>query len=410
MIDLAVIGGGPAGMMAAGFAAMNGLDVLLLEKNNRPGKKLLITGKGRCNMTNACTVKEMIANIPGNGKFLTNVLYRFDSGQLIDFFESRGVPTKIERGARVFPQSDSSGDVLACLQSFMADAGVKMMHRRVRGIKKEDGIFCLRLGRDKYIYSSKVILAAGGRSYPATGSTGDGYALAEYLGHGIVRPRPALVPMRVDFGDIPDLQGLSLRNVGFSVLEDGQKVVFNAVGEMLFTHFGISGPVPLSASLHFEPDKEYSLSVDMKPGLDHAKLSRRLERDFSADGRKKIKTVLSGLLPDRLVPAIFASCLVDPEKQAAQASKKDVRELTNVLKDLRLQFAGFRSFKEAIITAGGVNVSEIDPRSLQSRLVDGFYFAGEIIDVHGYTGGFNLHIAFATGFVSGNSCSSTGSC
>ena len=404
MIDLAIVGAGPAGMMAAGAAAESGLEVVLLEKNNRPGKKLLITGKGRCNMTNASGVKEMIAAFPGNGRFLTNVLYRLDSSRLIEFFEKRGLPTKTERGGRVFPASDSSRDVLSCLQDFMTESGVKTVNRRVRGIEAGDGCFDLKLGQDKFISAANVLLATGGKSYQATGSTGDGYTLAESLGHTVNTPRPGLVPFAVDLKGLSELQGVSLRNVGLRVLDARGKAVFSDVGEILFTHFGLSGPMPLSASLHMDPGGKYSVVIDLKPGLDLVKLAGRIQRDLAANSRKKIINAATGLTLGSLVPVVFEASGVDGEKQAAQASKKDMQALARSLKNLEMEFTGFRSFDEAIVTAGGVDVREVDPRSLQSRIVPGLYFAGEVLDVHGYTGGYNLHAAFATGYVAGKAC------
>lgn len=404
MIDLAVVGAGPAGMMAAGAAAESGLEVVLLEKNNRPGKKLLITGKGRCNMTNASGVKDMIAAFPGNGRFLTNVLYRLDSSRLIEFFEKRGVPTKTERGGRVFPASDSSRDVLSCLRDFMSESGVKTVNRRVRGIEAGDGCFDLKLGRDKFISAVNVLLATGGKSYPGTGSTGDGYALAQSLGHTVIAPRPGLVPFAVDLKGLSHLQGVSLRNVGLRVLDARGGTVFSDVGEVLFTHFGLSGPMPLSASLHMQTEGQYSVEIDLKPGLDREKLIGRIQRDLAANSRKKIINAAAGLTLDSLLPFVLESSGVDGEKQAAQASKKDMAALARSLKNLEMEFAGFRPFDEAIVTAGGVDVREVDPRSLQSRIVPGLYFAGEVLDVHGYTGGYNLHAAFATGYVAGKAC------
>lgn len=404
MIDLAVVGAGPAGMMAAGAAAEGGLEVVLLEKNNRPGKKLLITGKGRCNMTNASGVKDMIAAFPGNGRFLTNVLYRLDGSRLIEFFEKRGVPTKTERGGRVFPASDSSRDVLSCLRDFMSESGVKTVNRRVRGIDRREGRFDLKLGRDKFISAANVLLATGGKSYPATGSTGDGYALARSLGHTVIAPRPGLVPFAVDLKGLSHLQGVSLRNVGLRVLDARGGTVFSGVGEVLFTHFGLSGPMPLSASLHMQAEGRYSVEIDLKPGLDREKLIGRIQRDLAANSRKKIINAAAGLTLDSLLPFVLESSGVDGEKQAAQASKKDMAALARSLKKLEMEFAGFRPFDEAIVTAGGVDVREVDPRSLQSRIVPGLYFAGEVLDVHGYTGGFNLHAAFATGYAAGKSC------
>ncbi|MFP4657490.1 MAG: NAD(P)/FAD-dependent oxidoreductase [Desulfonatronovibrionaceae bacterium] len=404
MIDLAVVGAGPAGMIAAGTAGMRGLEVVVLEKNNRPGKKLLITGKGRCNITNQRPAAEMITCIPGNGKFLINALYRFDSSRLIEFFESRKVPLKVERGGRVFPASDSSRDVLACLQEYMSAAGVKMVHRRVRGIERREYGFRLCLGGDRTLDAANVLLATGGKSYQATGSTGDGYPLAESLGHAVILPRPALVPLEADLQGLSGLQGLSLRNVGFEVLDRNGRVVFKDIGELLFTHFGLSGPMPLSASLHMDPERNYTLVVDLKPGLGMDKLIKRIQRDFRRDGRKKIKNAMSGLTLDRMIPVVLEQSRVDGEKQAAQADKEEMRRLSGALKGVGMEFTGLRRFDEAIVTAGGVDVSGVDPRTMQSKTVPGLYFAGEILDVYGYTGGYNLHIAFATGYAAGSAC------
>ncbi len=404
MIDLAVVGGGAAGLMAAGAAAEAGLEVLLLEKNDKSGKKLLLTGKGRCNVTNAVSVREMVANIPGNGKFLTNVFYRFDSRRFIEFLEKSGVETKTERGGRVFPVSDSSREILDCLRSYARESGAEVLHRRVRGVEREKECFRVRIGRDRFIYTARLLLATGGKSYPATGSTGEGYSLARSLGHEVVPPRPALVPLCADIPGLDDLQGLSLRNVGFKVEDSLGKSVFHSLGEVLFTHFGLSGPLPLSASLHMSPGEKYTLSIDLKPGLSVESLADRIGRDFAERGRKKIKNAMDALMPGSIIPVVLRGRDVDGDKQAAQASKKDLLDLARRIKDVRLDFLGFRSFKEAIVTAGGVDVSRIDPRTLESRLVPGLYFAGEVMDVHGYTGGFNLHIAFSTGYVAGKAC------
>lgn len=405
---IAVIGAGPAGLMAAGKAAQKGYDVTLFEKNDRIGKKILISGKGRCNITNNTDIEGLIANIPGNGNFLYSAFYTFSNEDLIRFLNEHGLATKDERGGRVFPVSDRAKDVADTLQKFILKAGVKLKlkspvkeliveQKKVNGIVLQDG--------SQHSFDA-VILTTGGASYPGTGSTGDGYQMARKAGHTIVDLKPSLVPLVVDEEWIKELQGLSLRNICIVMLNKNGKKVYSDFGEMLFTHYGVSGPVILSGSRHIlDYDyKDIKLVIDLKPALDEEKLDNRIIRDFEKFSRKQFKNALDELLPQKLIPVAVKLSGINPDKFVNQITKEERRNFAKLLKNFTLTIKGSRPITEAIVTAGGVSTVEIDPSTMESKLVEGLYFAGEIIDIDGYTGGFNLTIAFSTGYLAGASC------
>lgn len=401
-----VVGAGPAGMMAAGFAAQKGGKVFLLEKNERVGRKLMITGKGRCNITNDCDEDTFIRSVPSNGRFLYSAIHRFTPQDAISFFRSQGLEVKVERGKRVFPVSDKAVDVVDALHRFVKTSGCKILKGEASALIIEDGKVagvCLSDGRK--IFADSVIIACGGLSYPKTGSTGDGYKLARQAGHEIISPKPSLVPLVISNSWCRELQGLALKNIAINVKDcTKNKVVYEDFGELLFTHFGISGPVILSASAHMKDMQpgRYSLSIDLKPALSKEKLDERICRDFLKFQNKSLKNALEALLPKRMIPVVLALLGADAQIKCNSVTKDLRRALVEILKDLRLAVAGFRPISEAIVTAGGVKTSEIDPKTMQSKKVAGLYFAGEVIDVDGYTGGFNLQIAFSTGFLAGN--------
>ena len=417
-----VIGGGAAGLMAAGQAAEMGAETLLLEKMHRPARKLRITGKGRCNLTNVASVSEFIGHFV-NGPFLRQALFQFSASELMAFFEELGVRTVTERGGRVFPASGQAQDVVDALVRWVSERGVRMQletraerllvdGRRVIGVqtarnssREEDASNSRRSSRQAY-HSDALIIATGGASYPATGSTGDGYRLAQSVGHTVVPIRPALVPLETA-GDIASrLQGLSLRNVTVRAWIDGQ-IQAEAFGEMLFTHFGVSGPIILSMSRQIVDalrlGKDVVLSLDLKPALDERKLDARLLRDLDMHGKRQFRTLLMGLLPRKLVPVCVDLVGVPPQKVGHQITTQERGRLRTWLKDFRLQVTGHRPFAEALITAGGVHTREVDSRTMASRLLEGLFFAGEVLDVDADTGGYNLQAAFSTGWVSGRS-------
>ncbi|WP_024834333.1 NAD(P)/FAD-dependent oxidoreductase [Ruminiclostridium josui] len=403
-----VIGGGPAGIMAAGIAAGRGRDVILLEKNSRLGKKLLISGKGRCNITNDTDVEGLIENTPGNGNFLYSAFYTFSNQDLIDFFNERGLRTKVERGGRVFPESDSSRDVLNTLMNFLKSNGVKITtEATVTEILAQDNkVTGVRLSDGSTIEAEAVILAVGGMSYPGTGSTGDGYEMVKKLGHTITPLKPSLVPLITREEWIKDLQGLSLKNVSVSFKNSNGKEIYNDFGEMIFTHFGVSGPVILSASRHLlsYDFKNIELFLDLKPALAWEKLDERVQRDFDKYSRKQYKNSLNDLLPQKFIPVIIKLSEINPEKPVHQITKEERRRLVTLLKSLKMTIIGARPIKEAIVTAGGVKTSEINPSTMESKKISGLFMAGEVIDVDAYTGGFNLTIAFSTGYIAGLNC------
>lgn len=398
--DLIVIGGGPAGMFAAITAAEQGSRVLLLEANNRLGKKLLITGKGRCNVTNNCTAQEVLQNVPRNGKFLYSVMESYPPSNAMAFFESRGCALKTERGNRVFPVSDQAQSVLECLQKEMRRLGVKVETARTTEILTENGsVTGVKTNNGTY-YAAAALIATGGVSYPTTGSTGDGYKMAAALGHTIVEPVGSLVPLETAGNICQRMQGLSLRNVGVKLLNKKGKVAYKDFGELLFTHFGASGPTILSASAHI---KEFPCKVliDLKPALDEGKLDDRILRDLDTYKNRTMENALTDLLPRSMIPVVLDMISVPGDLQANSLTKQQRRALVELLKAFPLEATAKRPVAEAIITSGGVKVSEIDPKTMMSKLVQGLYFAGEVIDCDAYTGGFNLQIAWATAYAAG---------
>jgi len=403
-----VIGAGPAGMMAAGKAAERGMDTILAEKNDRVGKKILISGKGRCNITNNTDIEGLIENIPGNGSFLYSAFYTFSNTDLVEFFNKRGLMTKVERGGRVFPVSDKSKDVTDVLLRYVTGNGVRVLLKSpVQEIKAEDGrVKSVLLKNGDEIKCDSVILAAGGASYPGTGSTGDGYEIAKKLGHAIVDLKPSLVPLVAEEPWVKELQGLSLKNVSVTFINKNGKKIYDDFGEMLFTHFGVSGPVILSGSRHILDlgFKNVRLSIDLKPALTEEKLDERIIRDFEKYSRKQYKNSLDDLLPQKLIPVVIKLSEIHPEKPVNQITREERRKLVHILKNFELTITGSRPIKEAIVTAGGVSTDEINPSTMESKIIKGLFFAGEIIDVDGYTGGFNLTIAFSTGYLAGLNC------
>ena len=397
MFDIAVIGGGPAGMFAAICAAEQGKRVVLFEANDRLGKKLLITGKGRCNVTNNCTAEDVLRNVPRNGRFLYSALNAFPPDKTIAFFERNGCPLKTERGSRVFPASDRSISVLECLQGCMKSSGVAVRNERVIGIDaNEEGVTGVLTASGKFA-AKAVILATGGVSYPATGSTGDGYRFAEILGHTIVQPVGSLVPLETVEEDARQMQGLSLRNVAVKLLNEKGKVLYQDFGELLFTHFGISGPTVLSASCHLKGEG-CRLVIDLKPALDETKLNERILRDLEQYKNRTMENALTDLLPRSMIPVVLNRLHVQCDQQANSFTKQQRRSLIALLKAFDFTISGRRPVTEAIITSGGVKVSQIDPKTMESKLIPGLFFAGEIIDCDAYTGGFNLQIAWATAY------------
>lgn len=396
-----VIGGGPAGMMAALTAASGGQKVLLLERNDRLGKKLLITGKGRCNVTNNCTVQEVLQNVPRNGRFLYSALNAMTPENAMQFFECNGCALKTERGNRVFPVTDRSASVLDCLKACLKVSGVHVEHKRVSDILvSEDKITGVACGSERYT-CDWVILATGGLSYPATGSTGDGYSFAEKLGHTVIPQEGSLVPLEAVGNDCSDMQGLSLRNVAVKLVDAKGKVLFKDFGELLFTHFGVSGPTVLSASGHLKGER-CCLFIDLKPALEHAKLDARLLRDLEQYQNRAMENALTDLLPRSMIPVVLRKLNISPQMQANSLKKEQRRALAELLKAFPIEIKQKRPVSEAIITSGGIKVSEIDPKTMESKIISGLYFAGEIIDCDAYTGGFNLQIAWSTGYAAGS--------
>ncbi len=398
--DGIVIGGGPAGMFAAITAAQRGQRVLLLERNDRLGKKLLITGKGRCNVTNNCPVDEVLKNVPRNGRFLYSALNACPPDKVMEFFATAGCALKTERGNRVFPVSDRSQSVLEALQKEMRRAGVDIRTDRVKEILTDNGAVSGVRGQNATYSCAWVILATGGLSYPTTGSTGDGYAMAEALGHTVVPAQGSLVPLETEGPDAPDMQGLSLRNVEVRLLDAKGKKLFTDFGELLFTHFGVSGPTVLSASAHLKGEG-CRLVIDLKPALDEGKLDGRILRDLEMYKNRSMENALTDLLPRSMIPVILRRLEIDPSMQANSLTRQQRRALVEQLKAFSLTITGKRPVSEAIITSGGVKVGEIDPKTMQSKKVPGLFFAGEIIDCDAYTGGFNLQIAWSTAYAAG---------
>ena len=398
---IVVIGGGAAGMMAAISAAERGASVTLLEPNERLGKKLNITGKGRCNLTNNAGLEELLANIPRNGRFLYSTFSRFNAQDSMAFFKELGVPLKTERGNRVFPVSDRAFDVSAALERRLKKLRVRLVRDRAKSLEIEDGAVRGVLGEIEYYPAVAVILATGGVSYPATGSTGEGHRMAAEAGHTVTPLRGSLVPLR-DFGVGRTLQGLSLRNVGLTVFENSKKI-YTDFGELVFTHFGLSGPLILSASAHMRRfgERAYHLEIDLKPALDEPALDRRLLSDFEKYSNQDFCNALDDLLPKKLIPEIVRASGIDPREKVHNVTKEQRRGLLQILKHFPVVIAGPCPVTDAIVTSGGVRVKEIDPATMASKLVHGLYFAGELIDVDAYTGGFNLQIAWSTGRAAG---------
>ncbi len=403
MADVVVIGGGPAGLMAAGTAAKRGLKTILLEKNEILGRKLLITGKGRCNVTNGADITEFFDNIVRNPKFLYSAFYSFTNQDVMNFFEERGIPLKVERGKRVFPQSDKSNDILRGLKKYINDVNV-IYKKAVEVLTDNNEIKGVKLADGRVIEAKSVIIATGGLSYPKTGSTGDGYKFARKNGHTVTQLKPALVPLVLK-GKYPrELEGLSLRNIEASLFDANGNELYRDFGEMVFTSNGVSGPVILSMSSYVEDNKEYKLKIDLKPALDVEKLEKRILSDFTKYQNKNFSNSLNDLLPKKLIPVITELSGIDPYIKINQITKEMRKNLVFLLKNFEFEIKSKGSIEEAIITAGGINVREIKPGTMESKLIKGLFFAGEVIDVHGYTGGFNLQIAFSTGYLAGENC------
>ena len=411
-----IIGGGPAGMMAAITAAQNNHKVLILEKMNSLGRKLLITGKGRCNITSSLPMEDFIKNVPGNGKFLYSAFKNFTNEDILTLLKKEGVEIKEERGNRIFPLSDKSIDVLSAFKRVLKRYNVNIRYDSyVKEILTEnEKAVGVKLVSGEEIFSDRVILATGGKSYPATGSTGDGYKMAEKLGHNIENIRPSLVPLKVSKESLKickEIQGLSLKNVSIRLMDiENNKVIYEDFGEMLFTHFGISGPTVLSASAHLLRYKnienllkkeKIKFVIDLKPALSKEKLNDRILRDFEKYKNKEIKNALVELLPQKIIPIIIELCDLDSNKKVNSITKLEREKIVDILKKFTINIEDFREIEEAIVTAGGISTKEINPKTMQSKLIKGLYFAGEIIDVDAYTGGFNLQIAYSTGYTAG---------
>ena len=398
-------------MMAAYAAAESGHAVTLLEQNEKLGKKLFITGKGRCNLTNASDMEQLFANVVSNRKFLYSAFYSYDNEQVISFFESHGMPTKTERGNRVFPVSDHSSDVIAALSAALREQHVEVfLHTKVKRLllekrDEEKRVTGVELADHTKMHADAVIVATGGISYPSTGATGDGYRMAEESGHKMVSPTPALVPMEMKEPWVRDLQGLSLRNVRMSVTR-GKKKLYEDFGEMLFTHFGVSGPLVLSASGCIPAkafDQELSMTIDLKPALDVEQLDHRILREFDEMKNKQFKNSLGHLLPAKMIPVMIALSGIDPDTKVNEISREQRQNLLHLFKNMPLTITGLRDFKEAIITKGGVSVKDINPSTMESKLVQGLYFCGEVLDLDALTGGYNLQIAWSTAYLAGKS-------
>ena len=404
MSKVIVIGGGPAGLMAASQAALYGNSVTLLEKNPRTGRKLVITGKGRCNITKDCDNDTFISNVVTNPRFLYSAINGFDTSDTVSFFNALGLETKVERGNRVFPTSDRAMDVADALLNYARNCGVKIIsNTTVSALIVEDGsIKGVKDSEGKAYFSDYVILATGGKSYPLTGSTGDGYKLAEEVGHTITDIVPSLVPLTLKGNECKEMQGLSLRNISLSVTDNGKKV-FEDFGELVFAHYGVSGPVILSASSHLKDigKKSYKLHIDLKPALDYETLDKRLIRDFEKFNLKEVSNSFSELLPSKIIPIVIKRWGIDPKTRCNSVTKEQRKALAFILKNLDFEITGTRPIDEAIITRGGVKVSEINPKTMESKLIRHLYFCGEVLDVDAYTGGFNIQIAFSTGFLAG---------
>ena len=405
MSKVIVIGGGPAGMMAAYAASCQGHAVTVLEQNEKLGKKLFITGKGRCNITNAGDMDNLFANVMSNRKFLYSAFYTFDNEQVLSFFENQGLRTKVERGNRVFPLSDHSSDVIAALSRALKSQNVDIrLHTKVQSLLIRDEAACgVVLSDGKTVEADDVIVATGGISYPSTGSTGDGYRMAKESGHALVECTPSLVPFETKEDWVKDLQGLSLRNVTVSIYH-GKKKLFEDFGEMLFTHFGVSGPLVLSASGMIKPvqfKQELCMYIDLKPALDAEQLDKRILREFDAAMNKQFKNVIGSLMPAKMIPVVIRLSGIDPDKKVNEVSREERQHLVQLLKRLPLTINGLRGWNEAIITKGGVSVKDINPSTMESKKVSHLFFCGEVLDLDALTGGYNLQIAWSTGYLAG---------
>lgn len=402
--NVLVIGGGAAGMTAAIFASEAGASVVLLEKGNACGRKIRITGKGRCNVTNDCSLNEFLTNVPTNPRFLYSALHFFSPEDTQNFFTSAGVPLKVERGRRVFPRSDRAEDIVRCLYERCRSCGVTVRHGRATELQQNNGAVCGVQTEDGFLSADRVIVCTGGMSYPRTGSDGDGYRLARQAGHTVTPLLPSLVPMVSRSHICPELQGLSLKNVALTLCEcTSGRVVYEDFGEMMFTHFGVTGPMILSASAHI-PDVcagKYEIRINLKPALDEKTLDARILSDFSKYHNKDFTNALGDLLPQKLIPVIIRLAGIDPRKKVHSITKEERRSLCEQIRTLRIPVEGFRPISEAIVTKGGVSVKEINPKTMESKCCSGLYFAGEILDVDAYTGGYNLQIAFSTGALAG---------
>lgn len=400
--NIAVIGAGPAGIIGAGFASSRGHNVTLFDKNDRIGKKLFITGKGRCNITNASYIQEFFENIVSNEKFLYSSFYSFTNEDIISLLNTYGLDTKVERGNRVFPKSDKSSDVIKAFEKFLEDKNVKInLNSNVSDIFYKEDKFHIKTNKGEFIFD-KILITTGGKSYPSTGSTGDGYKFAEKLGHHIVEIQPSLVALEIEEDWVKELQGLSLKNISIKAVYKN-KLLYEEFGEMIFTHYGISGPIVLSMSnyLHKYPKKDIKISIDLKAALDIDTLDVRLLKDFEKYNNKQFQNGLDDLFPKKLIPIIVKLSGIDPYKTINQITKDERMDLLYLIKNLKMSFKSFRPVEEAIVSSGGVDTKEIDPSTMESKLVNGLYFAGEVIDVHGLTGGYNLQIAYSTGYLAG---------
>ncbi len=400
-----VIGGGAAGLIAAGTAAEKADKVILIEKNDIVGKKLLITGKGRCNITNAAEIEDMIGQYPRNSKFLYSPLYTFTNGDIINLLESYGVKTKVERGGRVFPVSDRAQDVVTALKKYALKPNVTLKHDVVKSLVIKDGEVKGVKTASGEIHADKVIVCTGGKSYPKTGSTGDGYKFAAQAGHTVIEPKASLIPIITEEKWVKDIMGLSLRNIKITAFNAKNKKVFSDFGEMLFTHFGISGPVVLSMSAYLKNigKEKYRIEIDLKSALDDEKLQARIMRDFEKYNKKHLINAMDDLLPKALIPVVISLTGIEEHKSVCEITREERSEIVRILKHFPLTAIGVRPVEEAIVTAGGVKVSEINPSTMESKIVKKLYFAGEVIDVDGYTGGYNLQAAWSTGYLAGMS-------
>ncbi len=403
MAQVVVVGGGPAGMMAA-IAASKNNKVILIEKNNKLGKKLFITGKGRCNVTNNKDISEFFDYIPSNPHFLYSALYTFTNEDTIKYFNERGVELKVERGDRVFPNSDKSSDIIKAFEKTLMEKNIEIkLGIAVKELKVENNkITSVILDNDDYIECDNVILATGGASYPQTGSNGDGFRFCKSLGHNVVSIKPSLVPIEINEAWVKDLQGLSLRNVQLTLLDKNNKIIFKEQGEMLFTHFGISGPLCLSASSLIKPGEKYKIVLNLKPALSEKELDLRIQKDFLKYNNKDFKNALNDLFPQKLIPIMINLSKI-PENQKVNSITKEQRKFfLNLISNLTMDVRGLRSIEEAIVTSGGIDTKEIDPSTMKSKVVSNLSFAGEVIDVDAYTGGYNVQIAISTGFIAGS--------